>query len=162
MYENTREFIHCFLVFGYPGETQAQVVYMASQMNLVVHILRITQGKNNHFRLKNGYFSREGKFVSVKPTKLENFCRKFSRVEMGLKKQNVKLPCPALGGSPCTPLPVNCTANSADCRFVLGERFSGCNITGRLTGCVGTLPPVVTTLTGPDDGERMSLRCSCE
>ena len=26
-------FIHCFLVFGYPGETRARVVYMASQMN---------------------------------------------------------------------------------------------------------------------------------
>jgi hypothetical protein len=26
-------FIHCFRVFGYPGETRARVVYMASQMN---------------------------------------------------------------------------------------------------------------------------------
>jgi hypothetical protein len=26
-------FIHCFLVFGYPCETRARVVYMASQMN---------------------------------------------------------------------------------------------------------------------------------
>ena len=26
-------FVHCFRVFGYPGETQARVVYMASQMN---------------------------------------------------------------------------------------------------------------------------------
>jgi hypothetical protein len=26
-------FIHCFRVFGYPGETGARVVYMASQMN---------------------------------------------------------------------------------------------------------------------------------
>ncbi len=26
----TRENIHCFLVFGYPGETRARVVYMAS------------------------------------------------------------------------------------------------------------------------------------
>jgi hypothetical protein len=26
-------YIHCFLVFGYPGETRARVVYMASQMN---------------------------------------------------------------------------------------------------------------------------------
>jgi hypothetical protein len=25
-------FIHCFRVFGYPGETRARVVYMASQM----------------------------------------------------------------------------------------------------------------------------------
>jgi hypothetical protein len=35
MYENTRArvFIHCFLVLGYPGETRARVVYMASQMN---------------------------------------------------------------------------------------------------------------------------------
>ena len=37
MYENTRRsasvFIHCFRVFGYPGETRAPVVYMASQMN---------------------------------------------------------------------------------------------------------------------------------
>ena len=37
MYENTSAkrdvFIHCFLVFGYPGETRARVVYMASQMN---------------------------------------------------------------------------------------------------------------------------------
>ena len=24
---------HCFRVFGYPGETRARVVYMASQMN---------------------------------------------------------------------------------------------------------------------------------
>jgi hypothetical protein len=29
----TGVFIHCFRVFGYPGETQARVVYMASQMN---------------------------------------------------------------------------------------------------------------------------------
>jgi hypothetical protein len=28
-----RVFIHCFLVFGYPSETRARVVYMASQMN---------------------------------------------------------------------------------------------------------------------------------
>jgi hypothetical protein len=28
-----RVFLHCFLVFGYPGETRARVVYMASQMN---------------------------------------------------------------------------------------------------------------------------------
>ena len=28
-----RVFIHCFRVFGYPGETLARVVYMASQMN---------------------------------------------------------------------------------------------------------------------------------
>ena len=28
-----RVFIHCFKVFGYPGETLALVVYMASQMN---------------------------------------------------------------------------------------------------------------------------------
>jgi hypothetical protein len=38
MYEKTRAqsasvFIHCFRVFGYPGETRARVVYMASQMN---------------------------------------------------------------------------------------------------------------------------------
>ena len=37
MYENTsakRECFHnCFRVFGYPGETRARVVYMASQMN---------------------------------------------------------------------------------------------------------------------------------
>ena len=38
MYENTSArsasvFIHCFRVFGYPGETRARVVYMASQMN---------------------------------------------------------------------------------------------------------------------------------
>ena len=33
MYENTSAFIHCFQVFGYPGETRARVVYMASQMN---------------------------------------------------------------------------------------------------------------------------------
>ena len=26
-------FIHCFRVFGYPGETLALVVYMASPMN---------------------------------------------------------------------------------------------------------------------------------
>ena len=26
-------FIHYFRVFGYPGETRARVVYMASQMN---------------------------------------------------------------------------------------------------------------------------------
>ena len=26
-------FIHCFRVFGYPGETRARVVYIASQMN---------------------------------------------------------------------------------------------------------------------------------
>ncbi len=26
-------FVHCFRVYGYPGETLAQVVYMASQMN---------------------------------------------------------------------------------------------------------------------------------
>jgi hypothetical protein len=32
MYENI-VFIHCFRVFGYPGETRARVVYMASQMN---------------------------------------------------------------------------------------------------------------------------------
>jgi hypothetical protein len=35
-YPNTRKqciFIHCFRVFGYPGETRARVVYMASQMN---------------------------------------------------------------------------------------------------------------------------------
>ena len=25
-------FIHCFRVFGYPGETRARVLYMASQM----------------------------------------------------------------------------------------------------------------------------------
>ena len=25
--------VHCFRVFGYPGETRARVVYMASQMN---------------------------------------------------------------------------------------------------------------------------------
>ena len=29
----TQENIHCFRVFGYPGETRARVVYMASQMN---------------------------------------------------------------------------------------------------------------------------------
>jgi hypothetical protein len=29
----TRTFIHCFRVFGYPGETRARVVYMASQIN---------------------------------------------------------------------------------------------------------------------------------
>jgi hypothetical protein len=29
----TRENKHCFRVFGYPGETRARVVYMASQMN---------------------------------------------------------------------------------------------------------------------------------
>jgi hypothetical protein len=37
MHENTsakREcFLHCFRVFGYPCETRARVVYMASQMN---------------------------------------------------------------------------------------------------------------------------------
>jgi hypothetical protein len=38
MYENTSEarvnvFIHCFRVFGYPGETRGRLVYMASQMN---------------------------------------------------------------------------------------------------------------------------------
>jgi hypothetical protein len=35
MYENTSAsvFIPCFRVFGYPGETRARVVYMASQMN---------------------------------------------------------------------------------------------------------------------------------
>jgi hypothetical protein len=36
MYENTSAsvFIHnCFLVFGYPSETRARVVYTASQMN---------------------------------------------------------------------------------------------------------------------------------
>ena len=26
-------FVHCFPVFGYPGERQARVVYLASQMN---------------------------------------------------------------------------------------------------------------------------------
>ena len=26
-------FVHCFRVFGYPGEIRARVVYMASQMN---------------------------------------------------------------------------------------------------------------------------------
>jgi hypothetical protein len=30
---SARVFIHCFRVFGYPGETRARVVYMASQMN---------------------------------------------------------------------------------------------------------------------------------
>ena len=30
---NASVFIHCFRVFGYPGETRARVVYMASQMN---------------------------------------------------------------------------------------------------------------------------------
>ncbi len=35
MYEarSASVFIHCFRVFGYPGETRARVVYMASQMN---------------------------------------------------------------------------------------------------------------------------------
>ena len=38
MYEKTRArsasvFIHCFRVFGYPGETRARVVYMVSQMS---------------------------------------------------------------------------------------------------------------------------------
>jgi hypothetical protein len=30
---NASVFIHCFRVFGYPGEIRARVVYMASQMN---------------------------------------------------------------------------------------------------------------------------------
>ena len=29
----TRVFMHCFLVFGYPGETLALVVHMTSQMS---------------------------------------------------------------------------------------------------------------------------------
>ena len=44
MYEKTRArsasvFIHCFRVFGYPGETRARVVYMASQMNQQVALV---------------------------------------------------------------------------------------------------------------------------
>ena len=38
-------FVHCFRVFGYPGETRARVVYMASQMNGDMYFLAVR--KNN-------------------------------------------------------------------------------------------------------------------
>ena len=39
------KFVHCFRVFGYPGETIARVVYMASQMNRDMYFLAVR--KNN-------------------------------------------------------------------------------------------------------------------
>jgi hypothetical protein len=55
MYENTRaRVIHCFLVFGYPGETLALVVHilLTNFLNDVLSKLRGLRAEMSNFRLK--------------------------------------------------------------------------------------------------------------
>ena len=47
-------FIHCFRVLGYPGETRARVVYMASQMNRdVTECFRLLEFLTKHNVISN-------------------------------------------------------------------------------------------------------------